>query len=72
VTEEHLRSLIREVVARHLSSSSVGPSIGVTDWKTHPSHHRLPVLRGDQGEGPCLVEPVVRCHHCGFCQSFGH
>ena len=23
-------------------------------------------------DAPCVVEPQVRCHHCGFCQSYGH
>ena len=28
--------------------------------------------RGDEEGGPCLIEPSVRCNHCGFCQSYGH
>jgi hypothetical protein len=23
-------------------------------------------------DGACLIEPTVRCTHCGFCQSLGH
>lgn len=30
----------------------------------------LPLARG--GDGPCLIEPGVRCSHCGYCLSFGH
>jgi hypothetical protein len=38
----------------------------------HASHARLPLARGGDGEGACLIEPAVRCNHCGFCLSFGH
>ena len=23
-------------------------------------------------DGMCVIEPAVRCNHCGFCQSYGH
>ena len=39
----------------------------------HPSHILLNVLPGsDLDDGMCVIEPQVRCNHCGFCQSFGH
>ena len=39
----------------------------------HPSHVLLKVVAGsDSDDGMCVVEPRVRCNHCGFCQSFGH
>ena len=40
---------------------------------THPSHIILNVLPGSEvDEGACVIEPAVRCNHCGFCQSYGH
>jgi hypothetical protein len=72
MTEDQLRAMIREVVARQLGQAATPPVSSEPFWKSHPSHRRLPVLSGRQGDGPCLVEPVVTCHHCGFCQSFGH
>jgi hypothetical protein len=40
---------------------------------SHPSHILLKVLPGsDVDDGMCVIEPQVRCNHCGFCQSFGH
>ena len=40
---------------------------------SHPSHVLLKVLSGSEGDdGMCVIEPQVRCNHCGFCQSFGH
>ena len=41
-------------------------------WKTHLSHGRFVFLAPTEPGAPCVVEPDVRCHHCGFCQSYGH
>jgi len=39
----------------------------------HASHALLPLARGgDADEGACLIEPAVRCNHCGYCVSYGH
>jgi len=42
----------------------------------HASHGRLPVRGGGPGtdgeDGACVIEPAVRCTHCGYCQSYGH
>ena len=38
----------------------------------HASHGLFPVLRGGDSDGACLIEPAVRCTHCGYCQSYGH
>jgi hypothetical protein len=24
------------------------------------------------GDTMCLIEPAVRCNHCGFCKCHGH
>jgi hypothetical protein len=84
MTEDQLRALVRDAVARHLgpgravssnplcAAGPVPPAAPEPRWTTHASHFRLPVLSGEQGDGPCIVEPQIRCHHCGFCQSFGH
>jgi hypothetical protein len=39
----------------------------------HPSHTLLKVRPGSEvDDGMCVIEPRVRCNHCGFCQSYGH
>jgi hypothetical protein len=39
----------------------------------HPSHILLKVVAGSEvDDGMCVIEPQVRCNHCGFCQSYGH
>ena len=50
-----------------------GPGASATAaWKTHLSHGRFVFLAPVEPDAPCVVEPHVRCHHCGFCQSYGH
>jgi hypothetical protein len=39
----------------------------------HASHIILKVAPGSEiDDGMCVIEPSVRCNHCGFCQSYGH
>lgn len=70
MTDDQLRDFIRESVARHLGAAhvSAAPAIG----RTHASHVLLPVPPGAEGDGACIIEPAVRCNHCGYCQSYGH
>ncbi|WP_291985658.1 hypothetical protein [Luteitalea sp.] len=75
--DDDLRALIRDAIARHLSSDGrdgSGPasrSLG-EGYKSHLSHGRFVFLAPTDPDAPCVVEPQVRCHHCGFCQSYGH
>jgi hypothetical protein len=83
VTEDELRQLVRETVARHLGVETpmptavrprpaAAPQLPIPDWRRHPSHVRLVLPSGRDQDGPCMVEPSVGCSHCGFCQSWGH
>jgi hypothetical protein len=73
MTDDQLRALVREAVARHLGTGApeAGESVTVT-VRTHPSHYRYALSTGEDETGPCLIEPTVRCNHCGYCQSHGH
>jgi hypothetical protein len=71
MTEDQLRALVRDAVARHLGHTAPAEGVG-PPWKGHASHFRFPVLAGEQGDGPCLIEPAVKCTHCAYCQSLGH
>ena len=69
--------MIRESIARQMSESAPARARGgapdpATVFSAHTSHLRLPLLRGGDDDGACLIEPAVRCNHCGFCQSLGH
>lgn len=80
MTEQELRLLVREAIARHVGAAAQGPGRGPSPTLASPaarSHvrtsahsHLMFVL--PESDGPCLIEPAVPCSHCGFCKSFGH
>jgi len=84
MNEQELREMVRESIARHLGPEAGGAgrvrlpdtvrlpdSTHESGWSSHASHTRLPLVSGDE-DGACLIEPSVRCNHCGYCLSFGH
>jgi hypothetical protein len=77
--DRHLRQPGGDSVAHLLAGAEAGSApvarrrgpFGPAD--PHASHLLLKVLPGsDEGDGLCVIEPAVRCNHCGFCQSYGH
>jgi hypothetical protein len=66
--------MVRESIARHSArpSTSSGQAETTTLHRSHASHAMLPLARGSDGDGACLIEPTVRCNHCGYCLSYGH
>ena len=79
MNEQDVRALVREAIERHLGRPhQVVPGRGEVGapglaHAPHPSHLLLTVLPGSEtDEGMCVIEPRVRCNHCGFCQSLGH
>jgi len=80
MTEEELRTIVRDAIARHLKGEggnlpprADSEATSARSLIAHASHSRLPVLAGDRlGDGVCLIEPSVGCNHCGYCQSYGH
>jgi hypothetical protein len=78
MTDEELREMIRESIARHVAPSAPstpshsGSRDSFAALHMHSSHARLPLSRGTDDDGACIIEPAVRCNHCGFCLSFGH
>jgi len=65
ISDQELREMVREAISKHLQG-------GRESRGTSPSHQLLPVEAGSEGDGACLIEPAVRCNHCGYCQSYGH
>jgi hypothetical protein len=72
MNEQELRSMIRDSIARHLGDAGAARREPDAAYATHASFARLPLVRGGDDDGMCLIEPSVRCTHCGYCQSFGH
>jgi hypothetical protein len=71
MTDEELREMVRASIARVSIPSRPGPEGGPA-LAGHPSFVRLPSLPSGDPEGACLIEPAVRCNHCGYCLSYGH
>lgn len=76
MTEQELRAIVREAIARHAAggagTAAGHPHDSILPVRQHPSHGLLPVLAGSDTDGPCLIEPGVACNHCGYCKSYGH
>jgi hypothetical protein len=77
MTDQELRAMIRESIARQAGGSGAARRPGgapdpVTAFSAHVSHLTLPLVRGGDDDGACIIEPAVRCNHCGYCQSLGH
>ena len=86
MNEQELRAMVRDSIARQPGSpandavrlkadATYGEVRGVRlqpDLSSHAAFVRLPLLSGGDDDGACLIEPAVRCNHCGYCQSYGH
>lgn len=86
MNEQDVRALVREAIERHLgrpeqigakrpgANAILNRQLPIANSENlHPSHVFLTVLPGSEvDEGMCVIEPRVRCNHCGFCQSYGH
>jgi hypothetical protein len=77
MTDDELRALVRDAVARHLGGgpATPGPALAravepAQPWRAHASHAQyLAVVNAGDA---CVIEPSVSCDHCGYCKSHGH
>jgi hypothetical protein len=75
VNEQELRDMIRASIARHLDAPRPATMMApdpASAFRAQISHLRFALAQGGDGDGACLIEPAVRCNHCGYCQSYGH
>ena len=77
MTEQELRTLVREAIARHAASGGALAPAGASAApaslvRQHASHALFHLPAGADTDGPCLIEPSVPCTHCGYCKSYGH
>jgi hypothetical protein len=70
VSEQELRTLVRDAIARHTGAPALSEARSA-ESKGHVSHGRFLALAPTE-DGQCVIEPAVRCNHCGYCQSYGH
>jgi len=71
LSDAELRALVREAIQAQTRAATAPPGLQES-WRVHTSHGMLPLARGADGDGACLIEPSVRCNHCGYCLSLGH
>lgn len=79
MNEHELRSLVRAAVARHLGTPAPANDAGSIDPPpaliARPVHvfssHTLYTGLVNVGDD-CVIEPAVKCDHCGYCKSHGH
>jgi hypothetical protein len=74
VTEQELRNLVRDAIARH-GVQTAGPPVPrpvPAFFHLHASHGMFTVPAGADNDGACIIEPAVMCNHCGYCKSYGH
>ncbi len=71
ISDQELREMVRDAIARHGRQRGAEPS-SLDVVRSHASHGLLTLVTGGDPEGRCLIEPAVRCNHCGYCQSMGH
>jgi hypothetical protein len=76
LSEHELREMIRDAIARSRSagdrSDDRRPAAELPHpaLRPHPSHVLFDMV--PSGDGNCIIEPAVRCNHCGYCKSYGH
>jgi hypothetical protein len=74
ISEQELREMVRAAIACY-GAGPAAPQTPLpmlsTGGGTHASHGLLALVSGDP-DGQCLIEPTVRCNHCGYCLSLGH
>jgi hypothetical protein len=77
ISEQELRQMVRDAIARHGAGANRGaepcsevPAPAGFGVRAHPSHVLFATI--PSGDGDCIIEPTVRCNHCGYCKSYGH
>jgi len=76
MNEQELRAIVREAIAQHGAANATAFSAparaSLAVIRQHASHALFAVPAGADADGPCIIEPVVACNHCGYCKSYGH
>ncbi len=71
MTDDELRALVRAAVQRHLGTGTVKSAPRGGQDVASISFAQYPIERAAD-DTMCIVEPAVRCNHCGFCKCHGH
>jgi hypothetical protein len=73
MTEQELRALVRDAIARHSATPGAeSQAMRPSSARPHSSHALIALPAGADDDGLCIIEPAVACNHCGYCKSLGH
>jgi hypothetical protein len=73
VNDDEIRALIRTAIGKHLGAAPAPvESAGVPPVAMANISFARYVLPRAEDDTMCLIEPAVRCNHCGYCQCHGH
>lgn len=80
MTDDEIRSLIRAAIGKHVGAPSAerrGASLDAPA-AAPPQPPVLSISFGRyalpraEDDTMCIIEPAVKCNHCGYCQCHGH
>lgn len=72
MTDDEIREVVREALARRSEGHGRPMPESLDHLRQHSSQARFRLGPGGDANGMCVIEPAVRCVHCGYCQSYGH
>ena len=79
MNEDELRALVRQAIQRNLGVSepeSIRPkaetTVAISSTPVVSLSFGQYHLERAPDDTMCLIEPAVRCNHCGFCKCHGH
>ena len=75
MTDDEIRQLVRGAIARHLGgapSPDVAPAAQPAPVQLLPMAFARYTIPRAPDDAMCMIEPAVRCNHCGYCQCHGH
>jgi len=70
VSEQDLRQLLRDAIAKHTGRPA--EAFAQPGAPAHSLSFGKFLALAPSEDGQCVIEPAVRCNHCGYCQSYGH
>ena len=81
MTDDEIRSLIRIAIGKHMSASARPEPVELQRTPAEAasgreggqgiSFGRYALPRADD-DTMCIIEPAVKCNHCGYCQCHWH
>lgn len=74
VTDDEIRQLVKSAIARHLggdSAPAVAPASQSAPAQPVPIAFARYAIPRAPDDVMCVIEPAVRCNHCGYCQCHG-